>query len=267
MPSEPLIENQARRVRLLFERYAVGRRQADLDELFDQFQPLARKLAHRYRREGQHGAEDLEQVANLGLIKALKRFDPTRGFAFASFAVPTILGEIKRSFRDTAWAAHVPRAQKERASAIQAARQELETLISGPVVVGDIARHLGIDSEEVLEGLRALGAMSSTSLSAPNPQTPELALGDVLGEADPSYEHTDDLDALATALPVLTDFQRRVLDLRYSQGLKQSEIAARLGVSQMQISRTLSGALSRLRIVIEHQSRPPRQREPSGEIV
>jgi RNA polymerase sigma-B factor len=244
------------RVRSLFVRYAEDRADREaLDELFGYFQPLARRLALRYAR-GSEPVDDLEQIANLGLLKALRRFEPGRGFAFSSFAVPTILGELKRSFRDSSWVAHVPRSVQERSARVRDVRRALEPGLGRPPSVREIAETMHEPLEDVLEAMRAMDAMSSLSLDAPSREEDEVVLGEQLGGSDPSYEQFEDIAAIRSALPALSGLQREVLELRFAHDLKQSEIATRLGVSQMQISRLLASGLQRLRIIVEHQSEP-----------
>jgi RNA polymerase sigma-B factor len=229
---------------------------AELDRLVRRFQPLVRKLALRYVRAGEP-LEDLEQVGALGLVKAIERFDPNRGFAFSSFAVPTILGEIKRSIRDTAWSAHVPRAMQERVALLRRAIDELARHQGGAPTPRQLAEQLGWDPEDVIEAMSAARALSATSLDAP--VSGEAAedvspLVDLLGEEDDAYARVDDREAIESALPVLTDQQRAVLDLRFRAEMKQSDIAAELGCSQMQVSRVLRAALEKLSVVAVHRS-------------
>jgi RNA polymerase sigma-B factor len=240
----------------LLERFADDHDPRDLDALVRRFGPLARKLAHRYARPGEN-AEDLEQVAYLGLMKALRGFEPARGFAFTSYATPTILGELKRHFRGASWSAHVPRAVQERSAKLRKARTRLETDLGRSPTVNELGEAIGADTEDVLEALRALESMHSTSLDAPVSDEVDSSLGDQIGDVDPGYERADDLAAIQRAVEVLTDEQRLVLRLRFQDNLKQSDIAAKLGVSQMQISRVLNGALERARVVAEHHSTVP----------
>jgi RNA polymerase sigma-B factor len=239
----------------LLRRYAAKPDPATLEQLVVRFTPLVRKLALRYARTSEP-LEDLEQVGSLGLVKAIDRFDPERGFAFTSFAVPTILGEIKRSIRDTAWSAHVPRAMQERVAALRRANDVAAGEHGRAPTVGELADRLGWDPEDVAEAMSAARALSATSLDVPTSGEDEDAstLGELLGEEDDAYDRVDDRDAIESALPVLTDMQRAVLDLRFRRDLKQSEIATELGCSQMQVSRVLRGALERLSTVAVHRS-------------
>lgn len=239
-------------------RYAARRDPRDLDALTRRFRPLARRLARRYAR-GEEPLDDLEQVASLGLIKALQRFDPERGCAFTSFAVPTILGELKRSFRDGAWAVHVPRAVQERAGRLREAAADVESKTGRPATTRELAVRLDCSVEDVAEALDARNAFTALSLDRPCADPERPTLGDTLGCEDGGFERIEDLAALEHALPALTDTQRAVLRLRFVQDLRQSEIARRTGVSQLQVSRTLRAAIERLRSMVEHQSAiPPR---------
>jgi RNA polymerase sigma-B factor len=239
----------------LLARYAAGRDPRDREELVRRFHPLARRLALRYVRGGEP-IDDLEQVALLGLLKALNRFDPSRGFAFTSFAVPTILGELKRSFRDTGWSAHVPRAVQERAADVRAATSRLSAGTGRPPRACDIAGHLGCTEEAVVEALEASSAMSALSLDTPRDAEQHGGdnLGDTVGAADAAYERVEDLAAITSALPSLTDDQRTAIELRFGAELKQTDIAKEMGVSQMQVSRLLRSGLHRLGTVARHQS-------------
>src|SRR5437764_12640984 len=160
MPSSALSSSQ------LFERWRESGERGARDELIERFLPLARKLARRYVRSSEP-SEDLVQVASLGLVKAVERFDPRRGFAFTSFAVPTIVGELKRYFRDTAWALHVDRAAQERARKIAEAQQKLSSRSGRMPTIDEIAQSLEIRQEEVLDGLQTAEAYGAMSLDAP----------------------------------------------------------------------------------------------------
>jgi RNA polymerase sigma-B factor len=239
-----------------FRRYAAERRQADRDALVNRFLPMARKLALRYAR-GSEPIEDLEQVAALGLIKAVDRYDPDRGFAFTSFAVPTILGELRRHFRTHAWNAHVPRAVQERVLQIRRATDDLARAGVRKPTVRQLAAHLGESQEDVLDALQAASSTDRVPLDAPAAQRDEeaLTLAERLGGEDPGYERVEDRGTVASVLPVLTERERQVVTLRFFGGLSQTEIADRIGVSQMQVSRVLRAALTRLQIVAEYRCR------------
>jgi RNA polymerase sigma-B factor len=235
---------------LLFRRY---RRDGDLavrDDLVERFLPLARTLARRFWHSSEP-YEDLVQVASLALVKAIDRFDPERGASFQSFAVPTILGELRRYFRDLGWAVHVPRGMQERALAVRDANEHLLNRHGRSPTVQEIAVYLELSEEDVLDGLQAARGYTTTSLD-PSPQEgeedDELPVADTLGAEDDGYELVDAKVAVAEALRSLPDGERRLLGLRFVKEMTQSEIGAELGVSQMQVSRLLRRTLAQLQM-------------------
>ncbi len=242
--SAPRITSSTR----LFERWRrFGDRRAR-DELIERFLPLARKLARRYASSAEP-YDDLVQVASLGLVKAVERFDPSRGFAFTSFAVPTIVGELKRYFRDSSWALHVDRGAQERARKIGEAQRELTSRTGRPPRVDELALYLEISQEEVLDGLLVAEAYDAVSLDAPitgEDDDPASRL-DVLGGDDLELARVDQQATLFAAARHLPKREREILYLRFTEDLTQSEIAGRLGISQMQVSRLLRRSLERLR--------------------
>jgi RNA polymerase sigma-B factor len=219
------------------------------EQLVERFMPLARSLARRYGRSSEP-FEDLLQVASLGLLKAIDRFDPHRGHPFPSFAVPTILGEMRRYFRDSGWAVHMPRGTQERALKVRDAQERLTNRRGHAPTVGQLAEYLEIDTEDVLDTLQALQAYETLSLDAPPPSAGEdeaMTYGDALGRDDERYELIE-LDATVTAaLAHLPARERLILRMRFVEDLTQTEIAARVGVSQMQVSRLLRHSLDQLR--------------------
>ena len=231
----------------LFERWCNHRDQRARDELVERFLPLARKLAHRYR--GAHEPiEDLFQVASLGLVKAVDRFDLSRGTAFSSFAVPTILGELKRYFRDCGWSVHVPRGAQERALKVEEAQQNLTSKRGRPPTVPELAEFLELSIQEVLDALETAGAHHAASLDAPHTDEDggSATLGSLFGSEDERYRLVEDGLTITAAARQLPMHERRVLQLRFLEDLTQTQIAERIGVSQMQVSRILRRALSRL---------------------
>jgi RNA polymerase sigma-B factor len=239
----------------LARRWREGGDRAARQELIERFLPLARKLALRYTNPHEP-LEDLVQVASLGLVGAVDRFDPSRGIGFPAFAIPTILGELKRYFRNTGWSAHVPRAAQELALRVDRASRQLTVKSGNAPNVHELAQFLELSPEDVLTGLEAGTAHYSVSLDAPSPggdgDEPE-SLGDSIGEADQRYrlvETTVSLSAAAHQLPYL---ERRALALRLQHDMKQAEIARQLGCSQMQVSRLLRRAASRLRDLTDPQ--------------
>jgi RNA polymerase sigma-B factor len=232
----------------LFARWRRFEDRRARDELIERFLPLARKLARRYASSSEP-YDDLVQVASLGLVKAVERFDPERGFAFTSFAVPTIVGELKRYFRDSSWALHVDRGAQERARKISDAQREITTRTGRPPRIDELALYLELSQEEVLDGLQVADAYDAVSLDAPiTGEDDDLSSRlDTLGRDDVELDRVDQQATLFAAARHLPKREREILFLRFSEDLTQSEIAARLSVSQMQVSRLLRRALARLR--------------------
>jgi RNA polymerase sigma-B factor len=222
------------------------------DALIERFMPLARSLARRYDRSSEP-FDDLVQVACLGLVKAVDRFDVDRGHAFASFAVPTILGELKRYFRDSGWSVHVPRGPQERALKVDEAQQRLTNRTGRAPTVSEIAEYLELSMEDVLGALQAAQAYDALSLDAPRPSRDgdSQTYGESLGEEDDRYALVEADVTVAAALRHLPERERRVLQLRFVEDLTQTEIAKRVGVSQMQVSRLLRRALDHLREITD----------------
>jgi RNA polymerase sigma-B factor len=209
--------------------------------------PMAQHLARRYHGRGEPG-DDLLQTATVGLIKAVDRFDPERGVDFAGFAIPTVLGEIKRHFRDRTWSIRVPRRLQELRQAISKANSTLSHTLGRSPTVTDIAAHLGVTEEEVLEGLEGARAYSATSLSLPvGAEGGGLELGDTLGGDDHEFDLVELRLALGPALARLDEREQKIISLRFYGNQTQLRIAEELGVSQMHVSRLLSRALLKLR--------------------
>jgi RNA polymerase sigma-B factor len=226
-------------------------REGDLaarEELTLRFLPLARQLASRYRHAGE-SLEDLVQVASLGLLKAIDRYDPERGEGFARYAVPTMLGELKRHFRDKGWSVHVPRATQELALKVGEALGSLPARLGRSARPRDVAEAVGASVEEVLEAMEATSAYEAASLDAPRPGSGEdgaWTYGDALAEEDPGFELVEIGEALRGSLAALPPRERLILRLRFEADLTQAEIAERVGVSQMHVSRLLRRSLDRL---------------------
>jgi RNA polymerase sigma-B factor len=211
------------------------------------FAPMARRLAHRYDGRGE-SLDDLVQTAMVGLIKAVDRFDAGRGVDFVGFAVPTIVGEIKRHFRDRTWDVRVPRRLQELRLAISEASSVLPHRLGRSPTVMDIAAHLGLTEEEVLEGLESARAYNCVSLSAPvSADDGGTELSDMLGGPDREFELAELRMALGPAIASLDRRQQTILVLRFYGNLTQAQIAERIGVSQMHVSRLLTKALAKLR--------------------
>lgn len=238
--------------RRLLERYHVRGDRRARDELVARFMPLARQLALRYYH-GREPLEDLIQVAAVGLVKAVDRFEVRRTSAFASYAVPVMLGELRRHFRDNGWALHVPRGLQERTLAVDAEAERLQRDNGRPPTPAQIAEGLGLSLEQVLEAIDAAHATDTVSLDAPRPAADgeRDALVDAIGSLDERLELVEYREAIAGALDALPERERLILWLRFARDQTQSQIAAQLGVSQMQVSRLLRRTIDRLRAVAD----------------
>ena len=237
-------------------------------QLVERYLGLAGRLAQRYAKPWRRPDEDVLQVARVGLLKAVDRFDPDRGFAFSTFAMPTILGEIKRYFRRTAWATHVPRGLQETSLAIEHASRKLAMRDGRSPTVAALAAELEVSEEEVMDGLQAGGA--AISLDAPiKPEDGEgvRSLLETVGASEPGYELALDRSALRQAAAGLSDRDRLILKLRFEGDFSQQQIADRIGLSQMQVSRLLRGALQRLRQAIEPGGTPSESDPRCGQAV
>ncbi|MFJ3308959.1 RNA polymerase sigma factor SigF [Streptomyces sp. NPDC086549] len=234
-----------------FERLAVlpqgPARRALRDELVRLWLPMSERIAVRFRGRGE-ALEDLYQVAALGLVKAVDHYDPARGRAFEAYAVPTITGEIKRHFRDHMWTLHVPRRVQDLRNRVRSTSKELaQTLPGRAPTVAEIAERAQLTEDEVRTGLEALECFSALSLDAEMAGTEGYALGDALGGPDPGYDLVVDRAAVRPCLQALPERERLILYLRFFRGMTQSRIAQQLGISQMHVSRLLSGCFERLR--------------------
>jgi RNA polymerase sigma-B factor len=236
--------------RLLLVRYHEFGDLAAREELVERFLPLARDLALRYTYADEP-FDDLLQVASLGLIKAIDRFEPGRGTKFTSYAAPTILGELKRHFRDKGWSLHVPRDLQERTLAVSRATEVLSKELGRSPKVREVAQHLGCSIEKVLEAQEAAASYEAASLDAPaaRDEGESASLVDMLGREDSAYELVEDRDAIATSWLALPELERQVLQLRFMEDLTQREIGEKIGYSQMHVSRLLRRALKRLETV------------------
>ena len=235
--------------RNLFTRHRAGDHQAR-DELVERFLPLASQLARRYQRASEP-LDDLLQVASIGLIKAIDRFDPGREIAFSSYAVPTILGEIKRHFRDRTWAVRVPRDLQELTLRVDKAVDELFDELQRQPSVGEIAQAVGAADEEVLDALQAGGAYRAISFDMPRAFEVDGAaratIADSIGVDERGFDRAEDRALLANLLGSVTAREREVLRMRFEQDMTQAEIGAAIGVSQMQVSRLIRKAITELR--------------------
>lgn len=219
------------------------------DQLVRMHLPLVEHLARRFQNRGEP-LDDLTQVATIGLIKSLDRFDPERGVEFSTYATPTILGEIKRHFRDKSWAVRVPRQLQEMRLALTSATAELGQSLGRSPTVAELAAYLKTSEADVIEGLEASNAYATISLDAPGGEgsdddSPTLA--DTLGGEDLNLDIVEDRASLKPLLEALPPRERRILVLRYFGNLTQSQIADEIGISQMHVSRLLARTLAQLR--------------------
>ena len=220
----------------LFERYRADGDERVLEQLVARFEPLARGVVGRYQGRGEP-TEDLIQVAMLGLLKAISRFDPGRGFAFSTYATPTMLGEIKRYFRDAGWAVHVPvRGVKERALEVARVSDELSSRLGCSPSLSELAEALGASEEQTLEAIEAYHARQAPSLEHAGDDELGLSPAELLGVEDERLEQAEYLSVIAAGVDSLSESERLILFLRFGRDLTQSEIAQRLGTSQMKIS-------------------------------
>jgi RNA polymerase sigma-B factor len=236
--------------RELFERFQHDGDLAARTELIERFLPLARKLARRYERASEP-LDDLIQVASLGLVKAIDRFDCERGDAFSSYAVPTILGELKRHFRDAGWAVHMPRGLQERVLQVNAAVERLSRDLGRSPTAQQVAIKLNLPVEQVLEALEAGAAYDAISLDGPrrSEEHESGTIADGLGHTDERFELIEDRATIGRSLKALPVRERRILYLRFAEGLTQAEIGERMGMSQMHVSRLIRRAIGRVRVV------------------
>jgi len=251
------LDGGTRSTQRLFEQFQRDRDPAIREELLRRFLPLARRLAASYANSSEP-LDDLVQVATLALIVAIDRFEPDRGFGFRTFAIPTITGALKRHFRSATWGVHVARGAQERALAIDDASEFLAGLNNRAPTLQEIAKYLRIGTDAVLDGLQTAAAYRPDSLDAPA-STREgdqegLTVGDGVGGEDERFELVEDRIEVARVLHCLSDFEREVLRLRFVRELTQVQIAAEMGISQMQVSRVLRRSLDRLRALAEESS-------------
>jgi RNA polymerase sigma-B factor len=231
--------------RQLFDLY---RRDHDPAALVERFLPLAKTLARRYHGGGEP-LDDLVQVASLGLLKAIARFDPERGTAFSTFAVPTILGELKRYFRDKGWSLRVPRELQELSARVERVSEHLLHELRRAPTASEIAERLDVGIEQVVEAHQAASAHRADSLDRVSADADQdgRAVVETLGDEDPGYRLAEDSAVLGSLMSVLSDREREILRLRFAEDLTQSEIGERVGLSQMHVSRLLNHSLARLR--------------------
>jgi RNA polymerase sigma-B factor len=228
-------------------------REGDLaarDRALVELMPLVRALASRYAGRGEP-LEDLVQVGSIGLIKAVDRFDVDRGVDFPSYAVPTIVGEIRRHFRDKAWAMHVPRRLKELSLRLSRVLDQLTNELGRSPTIAELAAAAGVEEEEAIDALDSMNAYSTRSLDAPFDDVSDDSLSEKLGADEIGYAAVEDGTLLAAGLDVLDERERQIVELRFFDELTQSQIASEIGISQMHVSRLLRRALATMRGRIE----------------
>jgi RNA polymerase sigma-B factor len=254
LPPEPGLERRDTTDELL-RRWHDDADRAARDALVDRFMPVARRLANRYRSPHEP-VDDLIQVAAVGLLGAIDRFDPDREIPFPSFAIPTILGELKRYFRDTGWSVHVPRGPQEMALRVARAAEQVTARSGRQPRVEELAEYLELSPEDVVAALDAAHAHHATSLEAPlasadadDPQT----LIETIGHAEDGYGLVETTASLSVAMTRLPYLERKALQMRLEHDLRQQDIAAQLGCSQMQVSRLLRRAAAHLRELFDQR--------------
>jgi RNA polymerase sigma-B factor len=221
------------------------------EELIEQYLPLVRSLARRYANRGEQ-LEDLVQVGSIGLIKAIDRFDVGRGVELTTYATPNIIGEIKRHFRDKGWSIRVPRGLQELNVRLSQLLERLTVELERSPTIADLAQAADVTEEEVLEALESGQAYTTVSLSAPSGGGDEGELDPLesLGELEHGYDVSEDRAVLAPGLDVLDERERRIIHLRFWEGLTQSQIAQQVGISQMHVSRLIRRSLEKVRTEI-----------------
>jgi RNA polymerase sigma-B factor len=232
-----------------FERFQSTRARVDRDALVLQHEQLARVLARRFQHRGEP-LDDLYQVALVGLVKAVERFDPSLGYAFSTFATPTILGELKRYFRGQ-WTVRVPRSLQEATLDLNAAVTELSQSLGRSPAISELAQHTGRSEEEILEAMEAGRAFRPVALERPSSEDADTTILDTLGERDPGQGSIEQRLVADRLLASLGQREQTILRLRFFEGLTQSEIGDRLGISQMHVSRLITKSLDQLRAIAD----------------
>jgi RNA polymerase sigma-B factor len=244
----------------LLRRYHVQNDLQAREKLIEQYLPLVRSLARRYSYRGEQ-LEDLVQVGCIGLIKAIDRFDIDRGVELTTYATPNIIGEIKRHFRDKGWSVRVPRGLQELNVRLSHLVEDLTVQLERSPTIAELAKAAGVEEEEVLEALESGQAYATLSLSTGgggSDDGSDLDPLESLGEIEHEYEVSEDRAVLAPGLRALDDRERRILHLRFFEGLTQSQIAQQVGISQMHVSRLIRRALEKIRdeIAVEESANP-----------
>jgi RNA polymerase sigma-B factor len=229
----------------LLRRYQTMQDLAARDELVRKYLPLIRSLAKRYSYTSEP-LEDLCQVGAMALCKAIERYSPNGGASFKAYAVPTIVGEMRRHFRDNGWALHIPRSLQDRARTVGAALNDVSARLGRSPTIAELATATGLSREEVIEGLEVRMAYDTAPLDAPGQNADDGPLTDRLGAEDAALEQVEYNAVLERTMRALPERERLLLHLRFAEDLSQSEIARRIGVSQMHVSRLLRTAVGRL---------------------
>jgi RNA polymerase sigma-B factor len=245
--------------KILLRRYHEQGDMAAREQLIEQYLSLVRSLARRYSYRGEQ-LEDLVQIGCIGLIKAIDRFDLDRGVELTTYATPNIIGEIKRHFRDKGWAVRVPRGLQELNVQLSRLIEEQTVQLGRSPTIAELAKAASVEEEEVLEALESGRAYSSLSLSAGGGDDDELDPLESLGTEEHQYEVSEDRAVLAPGFRVLDDRERRILHLRFFDGLTQSQIAQQVGISQMHVSRLIRRALEKIRQEIAVEEDVPKSR-------
>lgn len=241
-----MIQTMERNIDALLVAYHRDGDERAREQVLVELMPLVRALAARYAGRGE-ALEDLVQVGSIGLIKAVDRFDIDRGVDISSYAVPTIVGEIKRHFRDKAWAMHVPRRLKELSVRLSRFLDQLTNELGRSPTIAELAHATGVDEEDVIDALDSTNAYSTRSLQAPFEDGGDDYLAEKLGTEDTGFVEVEDEAVVAAGLAGLDERERRIVELRFYEEMTQSQIAAELGISQMHVSRLLRRALATMR--------------------
>ncbi len=249
----------------LLSEYANAPRPDLEEELFIRFQPLARSLAMRYRGSGER-SEDLLQVANLALVKALRRYDPERGKRFAAFAAPTILGEIRRHFRDHSWRLHMPRSLQERTLEVERTSSDLGDELGRAPTAGEVAERAGMTEEDVIDVYQAREAQRSMSLDMPvhRDEAESVPMIETVGAVEDGYDGVEAQMAIEQTAG-LDEREQTVIRMRFEDGMNQYEIGEALGVSQMQVSRVMRRGLAKLLEAVQGEESPDGKRTFSND--
>src|SRR5438876_9209386 len=251
--------------KVLLRRYHEDGDLSAREQLIEQYMSLVRSLARRYAYRGEQ-LEDLVQIGAIGLIKAIDRFDVDRGVELTTYATPNIIGEIKRHFRDRGWSVRVPRGLQELNIQLSRLLEELTVTLGRSPTIAELAKAAEVSDEEVLEALQSGRAYSSLSLSvgASQDEDGDLDPLESLGTEEPRYALTEDLAVLAPGFRVLDERERRILHLRFFEGLTQSQIAQQVGISQMHVSRLIRRSLEKIRAEIAVEPDEPDRTAASG---